>query len=131
MRHLYATENLPHRLEKGVKESANTQTEELPKALQLDNIGSQARHDTPYVIKTEASEVDSAHYGSWYTADGCYNPITPVLGGHKCTEAGPPHAIDTVRTVWLSEHILKENLFGRMTRENNLFLWQLSMDATS
>lgn len=112
MRQLHSTEYLPHRLKKWVEESANTQTEELPKALKLDDIGPQARHDTPYVIKTETSEVDSTHDGCRHAADGCDDPVTPVLGGYKSAEAGSPHTIDTVRAVRLSEHILKENLYG-------------------
>ena len=112
MRQLHSTEYLPDRLEKWVEEGANTQTKELPKALKLDDIGPQARHDTPYVIKTETSEVDPTHDGRRHTADGCNDPVTPVLGGYKCAEAGSPHAIDTVRAVRLGEHILKENLFG-------------------
>jgi len=112
MRQLHSTEYLPYRLEKRVKESANTQTEELPKALKLDDIGPQARHDAPYVVKTETSEVDSTHDGCRYAADGSDDPVAPVLGGYKSTEAGSPHTIDTVRTVRLGEHILKENLYG-------------------
>lgn len=112
MRQLHSTKYFPHRLEKRVEESANTQTEELPKALKLDDIGPQTRHDTPYVIKTETSEVDSTQNGCRYAADGCDDPVTPVLGGYKSTEAGSPHTIDTVRTIRLSKHILKENLHG-------------------
>lgn len=112
MRQLHSTKYFPHRLEKRVEESANTQAEELPKALKLDDIGPQTRHDTPYVIKTETSEVDSTQNGCRYAADGCDDPVTPVLGGYKSTEAGSPHTIDTVRTIRLSKHILKENLHG-------------------
>ena len=112
MRQLHSTEYLAYRLEKRVEESANTQTEELPKALKLDDIGPQTRHDTPYVIKTETSEVDSTQNGCGDAADGSDDPITPVLGGYKSTEADSPHTIDTVRTIRLSKHILKENLHG-------------------
>ena len=112
MRQLHPTEYLPHRLEKRVEESANTQTKDLPEALKLDDIGPKTRHDTPYVIKTETSEVDSTQNGCRYPADGSNDPVTPVLGGYKSTEASSPHTIDTVRTIRLSEHILKENLHG-------------------
>ena len=112
MRQLHSTEYLPHRLEKRVEESANTHTEELPKTPKLDDIGPQARHDTPYVVKTETSEVDSTQDGCRHATDGSDDPVTPVLGGNKGTEAGSPHTIDAVRTIRLSEHILKENLYG-------------------
>ena len=112
MRQLHSTKYLPHRLEKWVEECANTQTEELPKTLKLDDIGPQARHDAPYVVKTKTSEVDSTHDSCRHAADGGDDPVTPVLGGYKSTEACSPHTIDTVRAVRLSEHILKENLYG-------------------
>ena len=112
MRQLHSTEYLPHRLEKRVEESANTQTEELPKALKLDDISPQARHDAPDVVKTQTSEVDSTHDSCRHAADGRDDPVTPVLGGYKSAEAGSPHTIDTVRAVRLSKHILKENLYG-------------------
>ena len=108
----HSTENLSHRLEERVKESAHTEAEQLPEALQLDDVGPQTGHDAPDVIKTETSEVDSAHDGSRHATDGCNYPVTPILGGYKRVEAGSPHAINTVGTIRLSEHILKENLFG-------------------
>ena len=122
MRQFHSTEYLPHRLEKRVEESANAQTEELPKALKLDDVSPETRHDTPYVVEAETSKVDSTHDGCRHAADGCDDPVTPVLGGYKCVEAGSPHTIDTVRTVRLSENILKENLYGVKTPVNEFCL---------
>lgn len=110
MFNFYSAENFPHRLEERVKESANTQTEQLPKALQLDDVGSQARHNAPDVVKTEAREVDSAQDGCGDCADSGDDPVTPVLGGYKGAEAGSPHTINTVRTIRLGKHVLKKNL---------------------
>jgi len=123
VRQLHSTEYLPHRLEKRVEESANTQTKELPQALKLDDIGPQTRHDTPDVVKTEASEVDSTHDGCRYAADGGDDPVTPVFGSYKSTEADSPHTIDTVRAVRLSEHILKEHLYGVIKTLNDLSMY--------
>ena len=106
----YSTENFPHGFEKWVEEAANTQAEQLSKELQLDCVGSQTWHYTPYVIKTEACEVDSTQNGCWNATNCGDDPVTPVFSQYKRSEAGSPHAIDAVRTLGLRKHVLKENL---------------------
>lgn len=109
----YSTKNFPQRFEKRIKEGANTQAKQLSKALQLDDVGSQAGHDAPNVVKTETSEVQSTADSCGDPADGGNDSVTPVLCGYKCAEAGPPDAINAVRTIGLSKHILKKDLGGK------------------
>ena len=75
----YSTENFPHGFEKWVEEAANTQAEQLSKELQLDCVGSYTWHYTPYVIKTEACEVDSTQNGCWNATNCGDDAVTPVL----------------------------------------------------
>lgn len=101
---------LRHRLEEGVAECPDTETPDLAKALQLNKVSSQTRHNTPDVVKTQTSKVAATQDSSRNTKDCCKNAVTPVLSSYKRGKGSPPHSIETVATFRLSKHILEEDL---------------------
>lgn len=73
------TKHPPNRVEQWITESTDNQGEDFAKTLQLNEICSKTRHDTPHVIKTETREVTTAQDGSRDTKDGGQQAIAPVL----------------------------------------------------
>lgn len=108
--HSDVAEAFAHGLEERVAEGVHEDGVDAADALDLDQVGLDARHHGPDVDEGEDGEEDPPDQSERDAHQRREQPVAPVLGDGESGEAGLPHAIEAVGARGFSDHVLKVHL---------------------
>ena len=108
--HAHVAADLAQGLEERVAEGVDAERVDPAQALGLDQAALDARHDGPDVAEGDAGKQEAPEQGHRHAEDGRQHAVAPVLGDGEGGVAGLPDSIQTVGSVWFSNHIFKVHL---------------------